>query len=123
MITIQQLLDLGILNDNNYMCTYDDKYDKIVDYAFKFENEYNNHFIVLQVATEDGLFKVTIMPDGHLISMYTSSINRELIDTVQIIKDKCVSISCKECPYYMNVDPDGEPFKNCKLTKSAPYLW
>lgn len=125
MITIQSLLDLGILTDTNYQYTYDDEYDKVVDYAYKNEAEtYNDHLIIVDtLENNSGVFTLTIVPDEYLKCKYNSLINAELIDAVQSVRVKCNSISCKECPYYTNTKPNGSPFENCKLTKSVPYLW
>lgn len=49
MITINHLLDLGILNDSNYEYTYAGEYFDVMDYAHKHEsNELNKRLIILR---------------------------------------------------------------------------
>ena len=124
MITIQDLLDLGILIESNYMYDYDDIYNGVIDYAYNFESKVDSHLIILSSVIEnDYLFKLRIMPDEYLKHKYAENKNRELIAMTTALKEKCVSIGCKECPYYTNAKPGGSPFENCKLVETAPYLW
>lgn len=124
MITIQHLLDLGMLNDENYVYRFDDEYNDVMNYAQYYESkDLYRHLNIVKCETRDRDFRLTITPDAYLVGKYRDESNKELIDAVQAVRVKCNSISCKECPYYTNTKPGGSPFENCKLTKSAPYLW
>lgn len=120
MITIQHLLDLGILNHSNYCYIYDNEYDKVMDYANKHEsNELNKRLIIVSAKYEyDGCLHLIIKPDDYLIISYKHSIETELMNAVSIIRKMCIETeNCKLCPYFI------EDKEKCKFSNVTPLNW
>lgn len=126
MITINHLLDLGILSDSNYEYKYADEYFDVMDYAHKHEaDELNKRLIILR-STSAGEGKVTldIKPDDYLIRRYQQSKEYEMQDAVNKVRKLCIdTYDCKNCPYYRELKPNGLMSDNCLLAGRIPPEW
>lgn len=124
-MTIQQLLDIGILNDSNYEYTYAAEYDRVMDYVYKHEaGELNKRLIVLIATYNSGKFMLNIKPDDYLIRRYEQVQNYDMMEAVTKVSEMCKKISdCKKCQYYRELKPNGSLFDNCLLAGSIPSEW
>lgn len=125
MITIQNLLDLGILNDSIYVYTYDDEYNAVMDYALNHEqNELNKRLIILNAIHANSHFTLTIKPDDYLIQRYNQSKEIEMKEAVVKIRRLCNETdNCSDCPYYLENNTIHTIKDNCRLHNTPPYAW
>lgn len=126
MITINHLLELGILNDSNYQYTYTDEYEDVIDYAYKHEaDELNKRLIILHgTIPEEGKVTLVIKPDDYLIRRYQQSKESEMQDAVNKIRKFCLeTFDCKGCPYHRELKPNGSTLDNCLLAGRIPIEW
>lgn len=126
MITINHLLDLGILNDSNYDYKYAYEYYDVMDYAHKHEsNELNKRLIILSsTSAGDGKVTLIIKPDDYLIYRYRQSKESEMQDAVNKVRILCLgTYDCKNCPYYRELKPNDTMLNNCLLAGRIPAEW
>lgn len=119
MITIQHLLDLGILTDDNYQYRYDDEYNKVMDYALNYDqNELDKRLIILSAKYEDCCFRLFIKPDDYLICRYKQNIETQAMNAVATIRKICEETeNCKLCPFFI-IDKE-----KCKFSNVTPFNW
>ena len=117
MITIQHLLDLGILNSDNYYYIYDDEYIKVMDYALNLD-ELNKRLIILSAKYENCRFCLNIKPDDYLICRYKQNIETEAMKAIATIRKICEETeNCKLCPFLI------EEKEKCKFLNTTPFNW